>query len=307
MHHIKTGGKYIRGRILEVNLAYHCNLSCSACAHFSPICKKHFADPDKIISELKEFAKYYRADCVGLLGGEPLLHPEIAGIARLVKVTGITKKIRVFTNGLILWKMSDEFWKNVDEIFVSIYPGKEMSSEHLLFCKTKAKKFNVNLELLYTSYFRMPYTEIGTNNKQLTQRIYKTCQFAQRLNCYTLENGYFYKCPLALFIPMFMKNRFKNPIVDGIKATSKKDILDYLKSEEPLKSCKFCLGSVGKLFKHRQCGPANWRNFQKQKTEKLIDLEQLKILEYINPDEDFGCLKKPYPSFVAQRAYGFYK
>jgi hypothetical protein len=54
----------------------------------------------------------------------------------------------------------------------------------------------------------------------------------------------------------FYNNNFLKPDADRIRITDSpefaKDLLPYLESTEPLSSCYYCLGSLGKLFAHEQ-------------------------------------------------------
>ncbi|MDQ1353409.1 MAG: hypothetical protein QG657_3715 [Acidobacteriota bacterium] len=292
----------IYGRRIEINVVYHCNLSCRACAHFSPISPKYYLDPNELYQQLSILAKCFRVRYVELLGGEPLLHPQLIEIARAVRESGVTRYIRIITNGLLLEKMKDIFWKEVDEIHISEYPGKEMTQAQLDYIRNKAELLNVNIEFMHYVNFREVYSSIGTNDAALIKRIYKSCQCTHRYQSFTFAQGYFYKCPLAFFIPLKSQNiEISDPTVDGVKIIDVPDLreklLQYLESPNPLNSCKYCLGSVGKLFPHETIPRKHWHTLHEFSTEQLIDMKQLDVLENISPDADNGFLKQPYPQY----------
>ena len=64
---------------VEFPVVYHCHLNCAGCDHFSPLAEKYFMPTEvfeKDILRLKELTKG-NMDAITLLGGEPLLHPDI--------------------------------------------------------------------------------------------------------------------------------------------------------------------------------------------------------------------------------------
>lgn len=230
----------------------------------------------------------------------PLLHPHLIDVISAAQKSGVSNQIRIVTNGLLLWKMTDAFWQSVNKVYVSIYPGKEMSTEQLELCKRQAQLYNVGLSLYYVDRFRESYAELGTNDPSLVNRIYKTCQIAHIWRCHTVYDGYFYKCPQSLFLPQVLKNDDLTPsTIDGIKIEDSlsfaQDLLAYLESPYPVASCKYCLGSVGKLFPHQQVSPQDWRQLQQKSTEQSIDMKYLTRLETIDPRSTNLCQRINLP------------
>lgn len=282
----------------EINIVAHCNLSCRSCSHLSPTFSKYFEAPDNIFDNCSILAKYYRPKYIKLLGGEPLLHPNLIQVLEAVRNSGISNYIQVMTNGLLLAKMSDEFWQKVDEVYVSVYPEKGIDSEDLKIYEQKAKLHNVSFQCFYFDNFRESYSEIGTTDKNLVQQIYSTCKLAHTWRCHTVANGYFYKCPRSLFIPKAINNDILQPNKDGIKIIDSpeftKDLLAYLESTEPLTSCYHCLGNVGKLFVHEQQSRNTWRMQQQYPTEELVDMQYLACLEK-NLQANTSCIRYRSP------------
>lgn len=294
MSYLYIKGNKIFSYTCEINIVHHCNLSCRGCGHLSPIAKRKYVEPQDLFEQLSILAKFYQAEHVRLLGGEPLLHPQLNDILKVVKASGISSKIRIVTNGVLLAKMPSWFWQEVDEVHISIYPTKEFSGEILKIVESRAQEFNVTLEILNFSYFRESYSELGTDNKVLIKQIYDTCQMAHDWRCFNVEDGYFYKCPEGHFLPLLLsQNDSLAKTKNGIKIEDSHsffhELLEYIKSPDPLPACSFCLGSVGKKFKHIQVSRKNWRNYQKLTTEELIDYDYLKLLE-ANPEADNGCV-----------------
>ncbi|MFX1392335.1 MAG: radical SAM protein [Promethearchaeota archaeon] len=281
----------IQTETCELNICYHCNLNCLYCSHLSNKFKPFFLNPEQIGRDLSILSRFYEPQHVRLLGGESLLHPKIMDVIEKVRESNISKTIRVITNGILLNQIEDKFWKAIDEVYISIYPNIKIKPEVLTSFKNKADKFNVVLQLIHFDYFRVSTYELATKNKELIKRIYSTCQIAQIWRCHNIDNGYFYKCPQSLFIPKKIKGLTWNLDQDRVKISNnnkfKKELRDFLKSKEPLNACSYCLGSVGKLFPHKQ---ANKNKENPKITEELIDWNFLKQLEK-NPELDNGCYR----------------
>ena len=282
----------------ELNVVHHCNMSCRGCTHLAPVLEKHFADPNTVFNDFSILGKYYRPKSVKILGGEPLLHPNLLQVIDAVRSSELTNYIHIVTNGQLLAEMPDSFWEKVDEVQISVYPRREISHEHLKIFQQKAKLYSVAFEYFYFDNFRESYSELGTTDTKLVQQIYSTCKMAHLWHCHTVDNGYFYKCPLSLFIPKIINNDMVKLYQDGIKITDSpefaNDLLSYLGSGEPLGSCHHCLGSVGKVFAHEQRKRKEWRLQQQFSTEELIDREYLAILEN-TPDAKDMCTRYRSP------------
>ena len=264
----------------EITVAQHCNLSCRACTHLSPLLSKDFVDPETLRSDLTTMAKYYHTKYARLLGGEPLLHPNILSIIALVRESGISDRVEVITNGLLLWKMSDEFWKAVNRVMVSVYPGKEMTPKQVRTCYKKARRHGTRLTMAIVDEFRESYSEVGTKDTSLIKRLYRTCVI---VNCHNIEKGFFFKCPQSVFLPRVLNTKFRSPQIDGIKIVDSpsfgEELRAFLASPYPLASCKHCLGAAGKKISHSQVPRSKWRQLQESKSEDMVDYELLSAME----------------------------
>lgn len=266
-------GKIHNGRC-EINIVEHCNLACRACTHLSPIAPKHLVDPDAIYRDLLTLGRVYHANWLRLLGGEPLLHPHLLDVIRAGKQASLADRVCIVTNGTLLPRMPSMFWQEIHAVEVCLYPEHNLEGTALAQCHQAAKAHDVDLRLVHVREFRESYSEIGTPNDQLTARIYQTCHVAHLWRCHTVANGYFYKCPQSYFLPKLTTHTKSRPS-DRIKIKASNDfgerLLDYLHSDEPLSSCRNCLGTAGKRFPHAQVKRAEFRKPQTQPTENLID------------------------------------
>lgn len=81
---------------LEVTTS--CNLSCAGC--YRPREKHGHKTLDQIADELAVFKRCRTSDCISIAGGDPLVHPKIVDIVRMIKVKGWKPILN--TNGLAL-------------------------------------------------------------------------------------------------------------------------------------------------------------------------------------------------------------
>lgn len=100
---------------IEVNIVDHCNLNCYGCTHFSTIAPKNFIDINSFINDLKELSSKINLQRFRILGGEPLLHPDIILFVKESRKFLKNTTICLVTNGMLLPKMSEEFWKTLRE------------------------------------------------------------------------------------------------------------------------------------------------------------------------------------------------
>lgn len=270
---------------LEIMAAHGCNLTCRSCTHASPVLRpKDIADPESTARDLTRLARVYRSNRVKLLGGEPLLHPDLVALAEAVRASGITDTLTVVTNGVLLPRQGTAFWAAVDEVWVSIYPGYEPPAGEVTRWHALGAEHGVTVTLHRYEQFRESHSEFGTSDRKLVRRIYNTCEIAHLWRCQAVINGRFYKCPEAYFLPVL---RGEEPR-DGLVLTDEDDLrermLAYLNATEPLYACRFCLGTVGKAFPHQQVRRKAWRAPQQKPTEELVDYPYLAEREQELPD-----------------------
>ncbi len=274
----------IQSPVLEVTVVEHCNLTCRACSHLSPILPKFLANPAAVQQDLKALAKVYHAGSVRLLGGEPLLHPHVNKLLIILRESDVADTVGIETNGLLLGRMTEEFWRLIDQILVTTYPGRELAADLVEHCRTLAKRHAVDFQMTLSSIFRESYAALGTSRHELVQRIYNTCSIVHEWRCHTLADGFFYKCPLGYYIPKGLgSDEDRASTADGIKLSDSVDLRDrllsYLQSAIPLLSCRRCLGTVGKNFPFEELPRKSWAQAQHHTVEQLMDPELLRKAE----------------------------
>jgi len=112
---------------LEMHLTTHCNLRCKGCSQFSPIADISFAKVSDHERDMKQLSILFsNIETIRLIGGEPLLHPEIEQFLNITRKYFVNSNICIATNGSLLQNMSESFWEacriNNIKINWTVYP-----------------------------------------------------------------------------------------------------------------------------------------------------------------------------------------
>lgn len=249
---IKTFFNLIRGKKcvnhkfnFEIHLTDACNLNCKGCFHFSPLANKNSNYPlDEFKNDINRIAELFNNHFgwIHLLGGEPLLNDNIKEYLIYAGETIKGGKISLLTNGILLNKMDDEFFKICKKYSITIsvtkYPIQldyneieKLITSHGCRCeffgdKRKDTSFMTASLNLKSS---MPYK----NN-------FLRCKFSNA--CVTLNHGKLYYCSIPAYIYLFNAYYKKNLVTNmdeiDIYNHDKKEILNFLRT--PHQFCKYC-------------------------------------------------------------------
>lgn len=252
----------IKGSIpyLEFNVVDHCNLNCAGCDHFCPLIKEPvFADLDIFAKDIRELSKKLNIRIIRIMGGEPLLNPQINDFIRITREAFPYSDIRVATNGLLLPTMKEDFWNVMRnykiKIDLSKYPVVgDKFSQYLDLCDDNgidigaihlAKKFN---------YF---FNEKGDSD------YIETWKHCSARNCANLWNSKLYQC-CRCFIEI--SNKEFNMNIPGPKAM---DI--YKMSGKQIE--KICMNPTTACAYCNTINPpvTEWKQSKKDKKEWFLE------------------------------------
>jgi hypothetical protein len=287
-------GRVKHDRPCELMVVHHCNLRCQSCNSFSPIMPAVFSDPAAIEADLDTLGRVYTAKSIRVLGGEPLLHPQLAEILRRVRRsierTSMARAVTMCTNGLLLDSRGAEVWELVEEIEISVYPGRCISNRQLDEYRARAERHGVALLVLLVDSFRTACSELGTDDDRTVDRIFKTCQTAHVWRCHLLQDGYLYRCPQSYFLHA-MPGGMGNATEDGLKIGTGEGFRDELKRflDSPIgpAACRRCRGRGGTKLPHTQLPRTRWFEPLRGPSEPLLDWAWMELLER-DPGADDG-------------------
>ncbi|MEY7971418.1 radical SAM protein [Saccharomonospora xinjiangensis] len=298
-----VNGKVFNPEGVEVNATLQCNMRCRSCAHLSPLFRRENADPDEVHEQLSLLAHSYHASYAKIMGGEPLLHPEILALIAAVRSSGVADTILVATNGTLLHRAPVEFWAAADAVELSLYPSRMPDDDTLQRFRELAVAHEVDLLINHYDHFRATYSEHADGSPSVVQDVYDTCKLAHYWHSHTVIDGWFYRCPQSVFMPRQGVAGGWDPRVDGIELAGDPGFADrlyaFLRRPEPLRACRNCLGSVGVRHPHEELDRANWRP-----AAGVVDLLDPEFLEVCRADitADDGCVRvsESYPARVSR-------
>jgi organic radical activating enzyme len=266
-------GRVINPEGLEVNATMHCNMRCVSCSHLAPLYRRANTDPAALATTLTVLAKHYHAAYTKILGGEPLLHPQLLDVIEAVRSSGVCDTVLVCTNGTLLHRAPAAFWAAVDSIEISVYPSRPIGgAEHDRF-RALAREHGVDLVVNHYGHFRVAYAETPARSTSLVREIFDTYKLAHVWLSHTVHNGWLYRCPQSVALPEQLEHADWASTVDALEIVDDPAFLDrlveFVHRSTPLRACRNCLGSVGKLHPHVEVSRRQWR--QHDPVDELVD------------------------------------
>jgi len=240
-----------------------CNLRCANCGASSPYTNDaNLPDLESFVQSLSFLSRTLRCDELAIAGGETLLNKDLCSFMRAARQSGIFNKIKVVTNGLLLPKMSEEFWELADIVQISLYPvARDILSEAKLeTLKATAFRSNAKLAVVPFTHFYKWMRESRMEDEHVVQHTFSSCDEAHEWSCHTLYRNHLYRCSVVHTMDRYLTQigtdhaRFTDEdglLIDG-RASLLDDLRNYLASAHPLKACSFCLGTNGPQEEHRQ-------------------------------------------------------
>ena len=232
---LKSELKYI-----EFHLTEHCNLNCKGCYHFSNIAPEGYADHAVHERDMRRLSQLFRnIHQIRLMGGEPLQHPEVHRFLRTTRAAFPRSDVGVITNGVLLPRVSEDFWAACREtdarIDLTVYPPMEkMVETYSRLCREN----RVRLHLSYSNEFMAHYNPKGDSDKAKAFRECRKMYF-----CPFLRDGRVYSCFMTPNVRYFNQKFGHEVAVDpGVdfhsSATTGRGILRYL--DRPIETCQWC-------------------------------------------------------------------
>ena len=230
----------------EVQLAEHCNLNCRGCTHYAPLAKPEFLDVEEYGRDIARLAELFDHEVrwIHLMGGEPLLHPEIVKVMRMTREAFPYGQIMVVTNGVLLGKMTDAFWQTCKEYDIEIsatkYPIPCDYDAYESKAREKGVKFTFyNAGQRIKTLNRYPLSVAG---HQHVEDSFVRCFGSNR--CLTLRHGRIYGCDLAAHAHHLIQ-AFQLPIhesrrdsIDIYEAQTPEEIMEHC--AKPIPFCRYC-------------------------------------------------------------------
>lgn len=177
----------------ETNLIDSCNLNCSGCTHYANLFDKNdFYPIEKYERDIKNFAAAVDVLQFRLLGGEPLLLPNLAEYIKVTRKYFPQTDLRLVTNGLLIpsapQDLLDAIRDNKIVVDITIYPPTAKIIDKVQeILKNNQIPFNDGKKV---EKFLVFLTLHGGHDAEKSRRvcINDTCRF--------MRDGKIYKCPI---------------------------------------------------------------------------------------------------------------
>lgn len=230
-----------------VDLAEHCNLNCQGCDHFSPLAKPFFTDINDFKNDLVRMHELFgdNITSVALEGGEPLLNSKVDEFVYMTRKIFESAKIQIFTNGILLPKMKEEFWEacKVCEAVLEVtkYPIDFNYDE----VRRQAEERGVRLQYYSGGDEEKTsmYKPLDIEGRQDKYDNYHKCWNANS-DCVMLKKGKLYTCTripnLETFNCFFHQNLqvTDKDYIDIYADITAEEIFEFLSN--PMPACRYC-------------------------------------------------------------------
>lgn len=227
---------------VEFHLVDHCNLNCAHCDHFSPLAEKNFVDIKEVEKDFTKLRKIFdRIGKIYILGGEPLLHPNITEVFKPLRNLYPQSEIIIITNGIMLDKLGENFWQELRNYDITLsmteYPLNIDYKKYIEKCDSLGIK----------SYFfsmgraRMQKMNLDYKGRSSKNRAFEKCT---RKRCHFIRDSKLYICtpaPNIEFLNRYFKLNFPLTKRDYIDLDREKSAskINYLLSK-PINFCRYC-------------------------------------------------------------------
>lgn len=229
----------------QTHIVEHCNLKCRGCYHFSSLAKEEYLSVEEYAKDIERLGNLFNRNIeeIFLLGGEPLLHPQLSEFFSATRKSAPNAPVKLLTNGLLLCNMKEDFWtsiiQNNVQLWVTKYPVK--------FDYDKAEQMAIDRGIKLHYFSKEPVRTLGYQPLTLkgdkdNLKNFVDCYRANE--CIDLKHGKVYPCIIPAEIKPFNDYFGKNlgvceaDYVDIYDVSTGMELLEKL--ERPIEFCKYC-------------------------------------------------------------------
>jgi molybdenum cofactor biosynthesis enzyme MoaA len=235
-------------KTMEADVTHHCNLSCKQCAHLSPHFGESFYDLDQFEKDVAALSNYVTVSKFYLLGGEPLLNPNLGRYVEILRKYDFVENIGLVTNGLLLPKTDRDILRSFDTIDVSIYPS--INTKQILDFLFENSDWLPPVRQRHTNEFNEIFVEEPRPQVEV-ESMFKSCYSASM--CNLMHAGKYYLCVMSAKYRYFNQHATD----DGVslhEPNSYEMIAELISRKDrgmPINSCRVC-NIHGPLHPHEQ-------------------------------------------------------
>ncbi|TDB39562.1 MAG: 4Fe-4S cluster-binding domain-containing protein [Actinobacteria bacterium] len=227
---------------LDVHIADHCNMRCRGCSHFSNISKPYLTDIAEFSEDMHRLAGLLSVREIYLLGGEPLLHPQVDRFVREARDAFPRTTIYLFTNSTLVMRMPESVWRALAETHVVLYCDRYPVDLPVDEIDRTAAEHGVKVRWTEdrSEFFTIPLDLTGSQDAAAS---FAACSGVD--NCVNLRHGRLYPCARIAYIDIFREHFGREDLAatdaDSISIYGDVDrwaVMDFLKT--PVPWCRHC-------------------------------------------------------------------
>lgn len=235
----------------ELPITDKCNLNCKGCLFAcGPKGNPEDVPYEQIIKDIARMRELFEdIPWIRVLGGEPLMHPNIEDILKYIRKEFSDSEVDLCTNGLLLPHMQDHFFECLAQHQISIHiSGYPPTYKMLSKIKAILEMYHLDNVTLEREKFYKFYTLSPTNDMT---KSYKRCMTS---GCHEVYKGKILPCSAAIAFHKFNEQfGTEYQIVEGKDYfnlyETDLDSWDLVKKlNVPIPICKYCSDSKTEAF-----------------------------------------------------------
>ncbi len=217
-------------------------------------------------------------------GGEVLMHPQLLDFLKVAREVRIARRIVLLTNGVLLHNAPEELWELIDGMWISVYPGvkqrfdwdwvQQMADAHKVWVWRKE-----------TPEFALRSLVEEVHNEEFVRMVFQNCALAHFESCHTVYEGRYYPCSPSVWTEPRLALRgitFETREFDSVAIHDNprlyEELDNLIRRQEPLKACRYCLGSWARSTPNVQMTAAGRVELLTRPPEALADLVDPQII-----------------------------
>jgi hypothetical protein len=259
---------------VEIMITQVCNLSCTGCTNYSDLTHKGYLTWDEGRPQIESWVSRIDIPDFGMIGGEPLLNPDvrtwIVGLRKLMP----TSQLRFTTNGIMLDKnfdLLDLFAEIGNCVFkITAHTDVDLTIQRVFdnfkwqpikefgisrWITDNGFRFQVNRPDRFIKTYKGDYANMQPYNS-IPEEAFKICC---QQTCPLIYNGKLYKCSTSGLLADVLA-KFDNPnldqwqpyLIDGLIPTcSDQELNDFLANfNKPHLQCGQCPSDSSGIINH---------------------------------------------------------
>jgi hypothetical protein len=229
---------------LDFHISNRCNLSCLRCNRYSKIPEEQYPT-DRMLADIEIIGKTLSSGNVHVVGGEPLLHPELQVILQFIRLKMPLKHLGLLTNGTVPEKLTEGIARLLDNVHITVYPG-ITKPEAVSAIQARMKSLGKTCSVSPVADFCRLYDPAGVEPQHLWVR-HASCFMR---DCKEYRAGSLTRCSTAHAIARFTGyHQDCLPVEDTPEFAAR--VGPFMLDTAPLQACLFCHGAT-KSEKWRQ-------------------------------------------------------